>query len=287
MIDLRTMCPLKQFKPRTPGTRGTILLDRSDITTEKPQKSLLSKLQKSTGRNSGGRITCRHKGGGNKKKYRAVDFKREKLGIKATVKSIEYDPNRNVHIALLVYTDGEKRYILCPKDLHIGAIVESGPDADIKPGNAMALRDMPLGTNIHNIELVPGKGAQMVRSAGNSAQLLAKENDLAVLRLPSGEMRRVSVDAMATIGELGNSDWKNINWGKAGRRRYFGVRPTVRGSVMNPVDHPHGGGEGKCPIGGIPKSPTGKRLGGKTRKPKKLSSKFIITNRRGRKVATK
>jgi large subunit ribosomal protein L2 len=278
---------LKKFKPRTPGSRGTILLDRSDITSSKPEKKLLSKLQKSTGRNNQGKITTRHKGGGNRKKYRQVDFKRNKLGIKAKVVSIEYDPNRNVHLALLVYDDGEKRYILCPKDLVIGAIVESGPDAEIKPGNSLPLRDVPLGSMIHNIEMTPGKGGQIVRSAGNSAQLLAKENNQAALRLPSGEMRRVSVDCMATIGELGNADWKNVVWGKAGRRRNLGIKPTVRGSVMNPVDHPHGGGEGKCPIGGIPKSYTGKRLGRKTRKPKKASAKFIITNRKGKKVAAK
>lgn len=278
---------LKTFKPRTPGSRGTILLDRSDITSSEPEKKLVSKLRKSTGRNNQGRITTRHKGGGNRKKYRQVDFKRDKFGIKSRVKSIEYDPNRNVHLALLVYDDGEKRYILCPKDLVIGATVESGPDAEIQAGNALPMRDIPLGSMIHNIELSPGRGGQIVRSAGNSAQLLAKENEQATLRLPSGEMRRVSIDCMATIGELGNSDWKNIVWGKAGRRRNLGIKPTVRGSVMNPVDHPHGGGEGKCPIGGIPKSYTGKRLGKKTRKPKKASGKLIITNRKGKKVAAK
>lgn len=275
---------LKKRKPTTPGSRGTILLDRSDVTTSTPERTLIKKLNKDTGRNSSGRITCRHKGGGNKRKYRLVDFKRNKHGIKAKVKSIEYDPNRNCHIALLVYDDGEKRYILCPKDLVIGAIVESGPEADIKPGNALALNDIPLGTMVHNIEMVPGKGAQMVRAAGNAAQFLARENNLATLRLPSGEMRRVPADCIATIGEVGNSDWKNIVWGKAGRKRYLGIRPTVRGSVMNPVDHPHGGGEGKCPIGGIPKSPWGKRLGKKTRTPKKQSGKLIITNRKGKKI---
>jgi large subunit ribosomal protein L2 len=278
---------LKKLKPRTAGARGTILLDRSDITKSKPEKSLLKKLQKNTGRNNSGKITCRHKGGGNKKKYREVDFKRAKFGIKAKVTAIEYDPNRNVHIALLVYEDGAKAYILCPKDLCIGATVESGPEAEIQIGNAMPLRDLPLGTTIHCIELTPGKGAQMIRSAGGSAQLLAREGELATLRLPSGEMRRVNADCIATIGELGNSDWKNIVWGKAGRKRKLGIKPTVRGSVMNPVDHPHGGGEGKCPIGGTPKSFTGKRLGLKTRKPKKQSSKLIITNRKGKKVASK
>lgn len=277
---------LKKLKPTTPGNRGTILLDRSDITTDKPERTLTKKLKKNTGRNNQGKITTRHKGGGNKKKYRAIDFKRNKFGIKATVKSIEYDPNRNVHIALCVYEDGEKRYILCPKNLSIGTTIESGPDAEIQVGNALPMKDIPLGSVIHCIELTPGKGAQIVRSAGGSAQLLAKEGELAVLRLPSGEMRRVKVDGMATIGELGNSDWKNIVWGKAGRKRHQGIKPTVRGSVMNPVDHPHGGGEGKAPIGGIPKSYTGKRLGKKTRNPRKQSSNLIITNRRGKKVAS-
>lgn len=276
---------LKKYKPRTPGSRGTILLDHEEVTAKSSDKRLLSKLAKSTGRNSSGKITCRHKGGGNKKKYRIIDFKREKLGIKAEVRAIEYDPNRNVHIALLVYQDGDKRYILAPQGLQVGAIVESGPDADIQVGNALPMRDIPLGSVLHCIEMKPGRGAQLVRSAGNSAQLLAKEGEFATLRMPSGEMRRVPVDGIATIGVLGNSDWKNINWGKAGRRRHLGVKPTVRGSAMNPVDHPHGGGEGKCPIGGIPKTYTGKRMGRKTRKPKKLSSKYIITNRKGRKVA--
>jgi len=276
---------LKKFNPVTPGTRQTILLDRSEITSDKPEKTLVKKLRKSTGRNSSGKITCRHKGGGNKKKYREVDFKRNKFGIKAKVKSIDYDPNRNVHLALLVYEDGEKRYILCPKDLKIGSTVESGSDAEIKIGNALPMRDIPLGSTIHCIELTPGKGAQMIRSAGLSAQLLAKEGDFATLRLPSGEMRRVPVEGMATIGELGNSDWKNVVWGKAGRRRHLGIKPTVRGSAMNPVDHPHGGGEGKCPIGGTPKSHTGKRLNKKTRNPRRKSSKYIITNRKGKKVA--
>lgn len=277
---------LKKQKPRTPGQRGTILLDRSDVTTAKPEKSLLSKLKKSTGRNNAGKITCRHKGGANKKKYRKVDFKREKFGIEATVKAIEYDPNRNVHLALLVYADGEKRYILCPKNLRIGDKVESGPEADIKTGNALPINDIPLGEVIHCIEMKVGRGAQIVRSAGGSAQLLAKEGRMATLRLPSGEMRKVHTDCMATIGELGNADWKNVVIGKAGRNRHRGIRPTVRGSVMNPCDHPHGGGEGKAPIGGIPKTYTGKRVGRKTRKRKKQSSQYIITNRRGKKVAS-
>jgi large subunit ribosomal protein L2 len=216
---------LKKLKPRTPGSRGTILLDRTDLTTDKSEKRLTKKLKKNTGRNNAGRITTRHKGGGNKKKYRVIDWKRNKFGIKATVKSIEYDPNRNVHIALLVYQDGEKRYILRPKDLSLGTVLESGPDAEFKVGNAMALRDMPLGSTIHCIELTPGKGAQMVRSAGNSAQLLAREGDYATLRMPSGEMRKVKADCMATLGELCNSDWKNIVWGKAGRKRHQGIKP--------------------------------------------------------------
>jgi large subunit ribosomal protein L2 len=277
---------LKKLKPTTPGSRGTILLDRTDITSSTSEKRLTKKLNKNTGRNNAGKITTRHKGGGNKKKYRIIDWKRRKFGIKATVKSIEYDPNRNVHIALLVYQDGEKRYILRPKDLNIGTEIESGPDAEVKIGNTMALRDMPLGSTIHCIELTPGKGAQMVRAAGNSAQLLAREGEYATLRMPSNEMRKVKADCLATFGELGNSDWKNIVWGKAGRKRHQGIRPTVRGSAMNPVDHPHGGGEGKCPIGGAPKSYTGKRLGKKTRNPRNQSTKLIITNRKGKKVAS-
>ena len=277
--------PTKKLKPQTPGSRGTILLDRSCLTTDKPEKRLVKKLQKSTGRNNKGRITTRHKGGGNKKKYRQIDFKRNKLGVKAKVASIEYDPNRNAHIALLHYEDGDKRYILCPKGLVIGDTIEAGPEAEIKAGNALALRDIPLGSTVHNVELTPGKGGQIVRSAGNSTQLLAKEGEFATLRLPSGEMRKVPVDCMATIGELDNSDLKNCVYGKAGRRRHLGIRPTVRGSVMNPVDHPHGGGEGKCPIGGVPKTFKGKRAFKKTRNPRKHSKKFIITDRRGRKVA--
>jgi large subunit ribosomal protein L2 len=276
---------LKKLKPRTPGSRGTILLDRNDLTESKPEKSLTSKLHKNTGRNNAGKITCRHKGGAQKKKYRKIDFKRDKFGIKSKVVSIEYDPNRNTHIALLHYEDGEKRYILCPKNLKIGEFLESGPDAEIKTGNALALSDIPLGSFVHNIELSPGRGGQIVRSAGASAQFLAIEKNYATLRLPSGEMRKVLADCMATIGELGNADWKNVVIGKAGRTRHMGIRPTVRGSAMNPVDHKHGGGEGRAPIGGIPTSFTGKRVGLKTRKRKKNSSQYIITNRKGKKVA--
>ncbi len=276
---------LKKKNPRTPGTRGCITLDRQDITKSKPEKALLSKLKKSTGRNNAGKITCRHKGGAVKKKYRVIDWKREKFGVPATVKAIEYDPNRNVHLALLFYKDGDKRYILAPKGLTIGSSVESGPASEIAVGNALPLRDIPQGTNIHNIELTKGKGAQMVRTAGSSAMLSAKDGDYAILKLPSGELRRVHMDCIATIGELGNADQKNTVIGKAGINRLKGIRPTVRGSAMNPVDHPHGGGEGKCPIGGIPKTFTGKRVGRKTRKDKKLSAKYIITNRKGKKVS--
>ncbi len=280
---------IKSIKPRTPGSRGTMLLDRVDLTKKHSGKnivkSLVKKLKKSTGRNNQGRITCRHKGGGNKKKYRVVDFKRDKIGVPATVREIEYDPNRNVHLALLFYADGDKRYILAPKGLTIGATVSSGPEAEFKAGNAMSLRDIPLGEHVHNIEMTPGRGAQMVRSAGLAAQVLAKEGEYTTLRLPSGEMRKVLSDCFATIGELGNSDIKNVVLGKAGRSRHRGIKPTVRGSVMNPVDHPHGGGEGKCPIGGIPKSPWGKRQGLKTRSRKKASNRLIITSRKGNKVA--
>lgn len=275
---------LKKYKPRTAGRRGMILLDRSDLTEEAPEKSLLKSLKKSTGRNNQGKITCRHKGCGNKKKYRVVDFKRDKFGVPATVKQIDYDPNRNVHLALLYYADGEKRYILCPKGLKVGDTVQSGPDAEIKTGNALPMREIPVGEIVHNIELNLGKGGQMIRAAGCSAQLLAKEGDYATLRLPSGEMRKVHIDCMATLGTLSNEDWKNIVWGKAGRRRYFGVKPTVRGSVMNPCDHPHGGGEGKCPIGGIPKTPWGKRMGLLTSSRKRRNTKkYIVASRKNKK----
>ncbi len=266
-----------------------MLLDRSDLTKKHSGKeivkSLVHKLKKSTGRNNQGRITCRHKGGGNKKKYRIIDFKRDKIGVPGTVRELEYDPNRNTHIALVFYADGDKRYILAPKGLAIGMTVSSGPEAEFKPGNAMSLRDIPLGEMVHNIEINLGRGAQMVRTAGSSAQLLAKEGEYATIRLPSGEMRKVLLDCFATIGELGNSDIKNVVLGKAGRSRHRGIKPTVRGSAMNPVDHAHGGGEGKAPIGGIPKSHTGKRLGLKTRKRKHRTNRLIITSRKGRKVA--
>lgn len=260
-----------------------ILLDRSDVTTDKPEKSLVKVLKKSTGRNNQGKITCRHKGQGNKKRYRIVDFKRDNFGIKGTVKQIEYDPNRNTNLALIYFLNGDKRYILAPDGLKVGETVESGPDAEIKVGNALPLKDIPVGEVVHNIEMNIGKGGQLVRSAGSSAQLLAKEGKMATLRMPSGEMRQVHIECMATLGTLSNKDWKNINWGKAGKKRHQGIKPTVRGSVMNPCDHPHGGGEGKAPIGGIPKDPWGNRQGRLTRKRKKHSNKYIVASRKKKK----
>ena len=244
----------------------------------KPERSLTETLKKNAGRNSYGRITVRHQGGGNKRKYRIIDFKRNKDGIPAKVASIEYDPNRTAFIALLNYADGEKRYILAPIDLKVGDTVVSGAEADIKPGNALPIRNIPLGTLIHNVEIVPGRGGQLVRSAGDAAQLMAKEGKDAQVRLPSGEVRLVSMDAKATIGTVGNVDHSNVRVGKAGRTRHMGIRPTVRGVVMNPCDHPHGGGEGKSPVGlPAPVTPWGKpALGLKTRKPKKYSDKKIV-----------
>ena len=240
---------IKKFKPTTPGRRGMTVTDYSGLSKDGPEKSLLEPLKKNSGRNNTGRITVRHKGGGNRQKYRVIDFKRDKTGIPATVATLEYDPNRSAHIALLQYEDGEKRYIIAPVDLKVGDTVVSGPDADIKPGNALPFTNIPIGTFIHNIELYPGKGAQLVRSAGNMAQLMAKEGSYALVRLPSGELRNVPVICYATIGQVGNTDFANVNLGKAGRKRHMGVRPAVRGSVMNPNDHPHGGGEGKSPVG--------------------------------------
>jgi large subunit ribosomal protein L2 len=272
---------IKLYKPTTPGRRGMSVVDYSGLSKVEPEKSLLQTLKKHAGRNSYGRITVRHKGGGNRVKYRIIDFKRNKLGMNAVVKTLEYDPNRTAFIALVEYEDGVKNYILAPEKLNVGDVIRAGKDADIKPGNALALSDMPLGTVIHAIELYPGKGAQLVRSAGNSAQLMAKEGKYALIRLPSGELRNVSLKCMATIGSVSNSDHSNINLGKAGRVRHMGKRPTVRGSVMNPCDHPHGGGEGKSPIGRpSPVTPWGKpTLGYKTRSKKKASSKFIVKSR--------
>ena len=272
---------IKKFKPTSPALRQMTVLISDEITCNEPEKSLLVSLKKNSGRNAHGKITVRHRGGGNRRKYRIIDFKRNKDGIPAKVATIEYDPNRTANIALLNYADGEKRYILAPVGLKVGDTVLSGPTADIKPGNAMALKDMPVGTVIHNIELKPGKGAQLVRSAGVSAQLMAKEGKKALLRLPSGEMRFVSIDCKATIGQVGNVEHANETIGKAGRKRHMGIRPTVRGSVMNPNDHPHGGGEGRTSIGRpSPVTPWGKpALGYKTRKKNKASDKLIVSRR--------
>ena len=272
---------IKKFKPTSPALRQMTVLVSEEITCNQPEKSLLVSLKKNSGRNAQGKITVRHRGGGNRRKYRIIDFKRNKDGIPAKVATIEYDPNRTANIALLHYADGEKAYILAPVGLEVGTTVLSGPTADIKPGNAMALKDMPVGTVIHNIELKPGKGAQLVRSAGVSAQLMAKEGKKALLRLPSGEMRFVSIDCKATIGQVGNIEHGNVVIGKAGRKRHMGIRPTVRGSVMNPCDHPHGGGEGRTSIGRpSPVTPWGKpALGYKTRKKNKASDKLIVSRR--------
>ena len=272
---------IKKFKPTSPALRQMTVLISDEITCNEPEKSLLVSLKKNSGRNAQGKITFRHRGGGNRRKYRIIDFKRNKDGIPAKVATIEYDPNRTANIALLHYADGEKAYILAPVGLEVGTTVLSGPTADIKPGNAMALKDMPVGTVIHNIELKPGKGAQLVRSAGVSAQLMAKEGKKALLRLPSGEMRFVSIDCKATIGQVGNIEHGNVVIGKAGRKRHMGIRPTVRGSVMNPCDHPHGGGEGRTSIGRpSPVTPWGKpALGYKTRKKNKASDKLIVSRR--------
>lgn len=275
---------LRSFKPTSPGVRQMTVSSFEEITTNKPEKSLLVPLKKNAGRNSYGRITVRHQGGGHKRKYRIIDFKRTKDGVPARVATIEYDPNRSSRIALLHYLDGEKRYILAPAGLKVGDMVYSGPDADIKTGNALPLANIPVGTLLHNIELHPGRGGQICRSAGVSAQLMAKEGKYALLRLPSGEVRKVLLTCRTTIGVVGNHEHANINIGKAGRTRWMGVRPTVRGSVMNPNDHPHGGGEGRAPVGRkSPVSPWGKVAhGGKTRKKKNLSNKLIVTPRKGK-----
>ena len=260
------------------------VIDYSVLSKVEPEKSLLAPLNKKAGRNSYGRITVRHRGGGNRRKYRIIDFKRNKFAVPGTVVSIEYDPNRSAHIALLQYEDGEKRYIVAPQGLSVGDVVTSGASADIKPGNALPLANIPTGTFIHNVELYPGKGAQLARSAGTMAQLMGKENNLAMIRLPSGEMRYVPLSCMATIGQVGNVEHENVKIGKAGRKRHMGWRPTVRGSVMNPCDHPHGGGEGKSPIGRSgPVTPWGKpALGYKTRKTHNRSDKFIVKRRNGK-----
>ncbi|MBQ0084130.1 MAG: 50S ribosomal protein L2 [Clostridiales bacterium] len=272
---------IKHYKPTTPGRRGMTTMDYSELSKVAPERSLLEPIKKNAGRNSYGRITVRHRGGGNRRKYRVIDFKRERFGVEATVLTLEYDPNRSAFIALVQYTDGEKRYIIAPAGLKVGDVIVSGPDADIKPGNALPLSNIPVGTFVHNIELYPGKGAQLARSAGNMAQLMAKENGMALLRLPSGELRNVPANCMATVGQVSNPEHSNVNYGKAGRKRHMGWRPTVRGSVMNPNDHPHGGGEGKSPIGRPgPVTPWGKpALGYKTRDKKKQSNKYIVKRR--------
>ena len=272
---------IKKYNPTTPGLRGMTVSTFEEITCTTPEKSLTVTLKKHSGRNSRGKITVRHRGGGYRPKYRIIDFKRDKDGVPAVVKTIEYDPNRTANIALINYADGEKRYIIAPNKLNVGDVIVSGADADIKIGNALPLANIPVGTIIHNVELKPGKGGQMVRSAGNGAQLMAKEGQYAQVRLPSGEVRKVRIECRATIGEVGNLDHQNIQIGKAGRKRHMGIRPTVRGSVMNPNDHPHGGGEGKAGIGRVsPVTPWGKpALGYKTRKKKKASNKYIVKRR--------
>jgi len=275
---------IKNYKPTTPSRRNMSVVDYSVLSKVAPEKSLLAPKNKKSGRNSYGRITVRHRGGGNRNKYRLIDFKRQKFGVEAEVKTLEYDPNRTANIALIEYTDGTKSYILAPVGLKVGDKVVSGPDADIKVGNALPLKYIPVGTFVHNVELYPGKGAQLARSAGNMAQLMAKENKLALLRLPSGELRNVPESCMATVGQVSNIDHANVKIGKAGRKRNMGWRPTVRGSVMNPNDHPHGGGEGKSPVGRPgPVTPWGKpALGYKTRKTHKSSDKLIVKRRNGK-----
>ena len=275
---------IKFYNPTTPGRRDMSTIDYSGLSKVAPERSLLEPMKKHSGRNSYGRITVRHRGGGNRTKYRVIDFKRGKVGVSAEVKSIEYDPNRSAHIAIVQYEDGEKRYIVAPYGLKVGDKVVSGPEADIIAGNALPLANIPVGTFIHNIELYPGKGAQLARSAGVMAQLMAKENKYALIRLPSGELRNIPSECYAVVGQVSNIDHANVSYGKAGRVRHMGWRPTVRGSVMNPCDHPHGGGEGKSPIGRPgPVTPWGKpALGYKTRNKHQRSDKFIVRRRNGK-----
>ncbi len=273
--------PIKKFNPKTPGTRGMSVSGFDEITTDRPEKSLVRYLTRTAGRNNQGKITSRFRGGGHKKAYRLIDFKRDKDGVPARVATIEYDPNRNARIALCFYADGEKRYILAPLGLTVGQTIVSGPEADIRVGNALPLKNIPLGSTVHNIELKAGKGGQIVRSAGAGAQLVAKEGDYATLKLPSGEMRKVHAACKATIGQVGNIDAKNIAIGKAGRTRWLGFKPHNRGVVMNANDHPHGGGEGKSPIGGKPQTPWGKpAMGYKTRRGKRPSDDLIVKSRK-------
>ncbi len=278
---------IKTYNPYTPSRRNMSGYDFEEITTSTPEKSLTTSLKKHAGRNAQGKITVRHHGGGSRRKYRIIDFKRNKDGIPATVKTIEYDPNRTANIALVCYADGEKRYILAPVGLKVGQVIMNGSEAEIKVGNCLELKDMPVGTQIHNIEMYPGHGGQLVRAAGVSAQLMAKEGKNAIIRMPSGEMRMVPVICRASIGQVGNTEHNLVNSGKAGRKRHMGIRPTVRGSVMNPNDHPHGGGEGKAPVGRPgPCTPWGKpALGYKTRKKNKQSNKMIIRRRDGKALA--
>lgn len=275
---------IRKYNPTSPGLRGMTVSTFEEITADKPEKTLTVSLKKHAGRNVRGKITVRHRGGGAKAKYRIIDFKRNKDGIPGTVKTVEYDPNRSANIALIFYADGEKRYILCPDKLQVGDVIYSGKDADIKTGNALPLENIPVGTVIHNIEMKPGKGAQMARSAGNGAQLMAKEGRFAQIRLPSGEVRKVLINCRATIGEVGNEDHSNLTVGKAGKVRHMGRRPHVRGSAMNPNDHPHGGGEGKAPIGRkSPVSPWGQPARGyKTRRKNKASNQYIVKDRRNK-----
>ena len=272
--------PIRSYKPTSPGRRQMTVLTFEEITRKDPERSLLAPLRSKGGRNNEGRLTVRHQGGGHKRRYRLIDFKRNKDGVVARVASIEYDPNRSANIALLNYADGFKAYIIAPNGLKVGQEIVNGDGADIKVGNTLKLKDIPVGTLIHNIEMKPGKGGQLVRSAGGSAQLMAKEGSYATLRLPSGEMRMIHLECRATIGQVGNLEHENVTIGKAGRNRWLGKRPTVRGAVMNPVDHPHGGGEGRNPIGRNPVTPWGKpALGAKTRKKKNQSNKFIVKRR--------
>ena len=272
--------PIRKYKPTSPGRRNMSASSFTEITRSKPEKSLLRPLPKRGGRNNKGRITQRHQGGRHKRQYRLIDFKRNKFGVPARVASIEYDPNRSARIALLHYTDGEKRYIIAPVGLQVGEMLSSGPDADVKVGNALPLANIPVGSYIHNIELQPGRGAVFVRSAGNQAQLVAKEGDYGTVRMPSGEMRMIHSRCMATLGQVGNVEHSLMTVGKAGRSRHFGKRPSVRGSVMNPSDHPHGGGEGRAPIGGQPQTPWGKPTLGHRTRGTKPSDKFIVRRRK-------
>lgn len=275
---------IKIYRPTSPGRRGMTTSANTDVTRSKPERSLLAPLNKSGGRNSRGKVTVRHRGGGHKRRYRIIDFRRDKFGVEGRVDSIEYDPNRSARIALLTYTDGEKRYIIAPVGLQVGDRVMSGPGAEIRPGNALPIRNIPLGTVIHNIELYPGRGGQLVRSAGNSAQLVAKESSMAQVRLPSGEVRFIGMDCLATVGQVSNADHANLTLGKAGRKRHLGRRPSVRGVAMDPNSHPHGGGEGRSPIGMPgPKTPWGKPALGKKTRRNKFTNKFIVRRRGGRK----